>query len=159
MMKLAVFSDTHGRTDGMLRTIRIVTPDVVFHLGDYERDTRCIRAAFPELLVCAVSGNCDAQPENPDTAAFTLGGVRIFASHGHRYGVKFSQNALLNAGYFSGAGLILFGHTHEAMHEEISGTHILNPGSAGLGARCTYGLVTLQDGNIVSCSIQPIPAF
>lgn len=157
-MKLAVFSDTHGRTDGMLRAIRTANPDAVLHLGDYERDTHCIREAFPGRLLCAVSGNCDARPENPDTALFTLGGVRIFASHGHRYGVKFSLDALLNAGYFSDAALILFGHTHEAMHEELAGTHILNPGSAGMGARCTYGLVTLQDGKIISCSIQPIPA-
>lgn len=156
-MKLVVFSDTHGRTDGMLRAIRTENPDAVFHLGDYERDTRCIRAAFPHLLLCSVSGNCDAQPQNPDTAVFTLGGVRIFASHGHRYGVKFSLDALLNAGYFSNAGLIMFGHTHEAMHEEIAGTHILNPGSAGMGARCTYGIVTVLDEKILSCSIQPIP--
>lgn len=157
-MKLAVFSDTHGRTDGMLRAIHAANPDAVFHLGDYERDARCIPEAFPGLLLCSVSGNCDAQPKNPDTAVFTLGGVRVFASHGHRYGVKFSLDALLNAGYFSDASLILFGHTHVAMHEEISGTHILNPGSAGMGARCTYGLVTLLDGVITSCSIQPIPA-
>lgn len=157
-MKLAVFSDTHGHTDGMLHAIGKIHPDAVFHLGDYERDTRCIREAFPELLLCSVSGNCDARPQNPDTAMFELGGVRVFASHGHRYGVKFSLDALLNAGYFSDSGLILFGHTHEAMHEEIAGTHILNPGSAGMGARCTYGLVTLQDGKIMSCSIQPVPA-
>lgn len=156
-MKLAVFSDTHGHTAGMLRTIQTVAPDLVFHLGDYERDIRCIQAAFPALLICSVSGNCDARPENPDTATFTAGGVRIFASHGHCYGVKFSLDALLNAGYFSEAGLILFGHTHEAMHQELDGMHILNPGSAGLGAKCTYGLVTIADGNIVSCTVQPIP--
>lgn len=156
-MKLAVFSDTHGRTDGMLRAIRAVNPDAVFHLGDYERDTRCVRAAFPALLLCSVSGNCDARSENTDTAVFTLGGVRIFASHGDRYGVKFSLDPLLNAGYFSNAGLILFGHTHVAMHEELESTHILNPGSAGLGARCTFGLVTITDGAVASCTIQPIP--
>lgn len=156
-MKLAVFSDTHGRTAGMLRAIHTIEPDVVFHLGDYERDIHCIRRSFPALLLCSVSGNCDVQPENLDTAMFTVGGVRIFASHGHRYGVKFSLDALLNAGYFSGAGLILFGHTHEAMHQELDGTHILNPGSAGIGAHCTYGLVTIANGKIVSCAVHPIP--
>lgn len=156
-MKLAVFSDTHGRIDGMLRVIRATQPDAVFHLGDYERDTSGIRKDFPGLMLCSVSGNCDAKPEQPDTAVFTIGGIRIFASHGHRYGVKFSLDALLNAGYFSNAGLILFGHTHVPMHEEIAGTHILNPGSAGMGAHCTYGLVTLQDGKISTCTVQPIP--
>lgn len=156
-MKITVFSDTHGHTGGMLRAIRAAKPDAVFHLGDYERDIRCVREAFPALLLCSVSGNCDSRPENPDTAVFTVGGVRIFASHGHRYGVKYALDALLNAGYFSNAGLILFGHTHVAMHEELEGTHILNPGSAGMGARCTYGLITIEDGQVVSCAVLPVP--
>ena len=37
-MRIAVFSDTHGRTDGMIRAVRDEKPDAVIHLGDCERE-------------------------------------------------------------------------------------------------------------------------
>lgn len=129
----------------------------MFHLGDHERDAQYVRTQFPGLPLCSVSGNCDDRPQNPDSAVFNITGVRIFATHGHRYRVKFTLDALCNAGYFSGANLILFGHTHAAMHRELDGMHLFNPGSAGLGAHRTWGLITLEHGQIQACEILPVP--
>lgn len=157
-MKLAVFSDTHGRTAGMLRALAAERPDAVIHLGDHERDTRCVRETFPDLPLYSLSGNCDAHPQQPDTAQLTLAGVHILATHGHRYRVKLGLDALWNAGYFSGAGLVLFGHTHTALHEQREGVQLLNPGSAGVGAHCSYAVVELSRGKIVACALRPIPA-
>ena len=46
-MKIAVFSDTHGNTGKMLRTVEALRPDAVVHLGDYERDTGGLKKASP----------------------------------------------------------------------------------------------------------------
>ena len=156
-MRLAVFSDTHGKTDGMLRAIEAERPDAVIHLGDLERDVRPIRNRFPELTVCSVSGNCDYDASEPDTAFFKMEEVTILATHGHRYGVKMSLDAMLNAAYFGGAKLVLFGHTHIPYNKEELGIRVMNPGTAGMGMRCTYGLVQIVNGFVASCAVKPIP--
>lgn len=156
-MRIAVFSDTHGRTDGMLRAVALEKPDIVIHLGDCERDLRPLREHDPNLTVCSVSGNCDYDAVEPDTAFFDLEKVTVLATHGHRYGVKMSLDSLLNAAYFGGAKLVLFGHTHIPYNKDALGIRILNPGTAGMGGRCTYGMVQLENGLVAACTIKQIP--
>ena len=156
-MIVTVFSDTHGNPEGMVRAVEAERPDALMHLGDMERDLNTIRSRWPELPVCSVSGNCDYCAIEPDTAHLTLENVKILATHGHRYGVKMSLDPLMNAAYFSGAKLVLFGHTHIPYNKEELSIRILNPGSAGLGARRTYGVLQLEKGMVLSAVIKPIP--
>lgn len=156
-MRIAVFSDTHGRTDGMLRTVAAEKPDAVIHLGDCERDLRPLRERWPELSVYSVSGNCDYNAMEPDTAFFKIDNVTILATHGHRYGVKLSLDPMMNAAYFGGAKLVLFGHTHIPYNKEELGIRVLNPGTAGMGMRSTYGMVELVNGLVAACTVKPIP--
>ncbi len=143
-MKLLVFSDSHGTVGPMLRAVRDRAPDAVAHLGDYTRDAASLRRAFPELRLVSVRGNCDWNDRAPEAERFELGGVEIFACHGHRYGVKTGLDALLNAGYFSGARLVLFGHTHIPLRREEGGLLLLNPGPADRG----FAELELADGEI-----------
>ena len=46
-MILAVFSDTHGNTAGMLSAVRRMRPDVLVHLGDNLRDSAELAREFP----------------------------------------------------------------------------------------------------------------
>ena len=156
-MRIAVFSDTHGRVDGMLHAISAEHPDAVFHLGDCERDVRPIQRQFPSLLVYNVCGNCDFGGATPDTAYFTLENVKILATHGHRYGVKMSLDSLMNAAYFSGVKLVLFGHTHIPYNKEDLGIRVFNPGTAGLGMRRSYRMIELINGTVMSSVLKPIP--
>ena len=156
-MRIAVFSDTHGHTEGMLRAITAERPDAVIHLGDCERDARAVSASDPDLPLYQVSGNCDFHADHPDTAFWTIDDVCVLATHGHRYGVKMSLDPMLNAAYFGGAKLVLFGHTHIPYNKEELGIRIMNPGTAGLGIRCTYGLIELINGMVLSCTTKPIP--
>ena len=55
---MLVFSDSHGRTLGMVRAVRQQQPDAVFHLGDCERDTQRLEKEFPDLPLYRVCGNC-----------------------------------------------------------------------------------------------------
>jgi putative phosphoesterase len=125
-----------------------------------EGGTRVSEALPP--VIAAVRGNCDgvwqepfsggafcatADGGNPESAyapagfrvgapehlVFTAAGRTVFVAHGHQYGVKNGRAALVSAAAQSGAGLILYGHTHRAYYAESPGAFVLNPGSCRFG--------------------------
>ena len=100
-MKLAVFSDTHGRTAGMLSAAKRIRPDVFVHLGDHIRDSLELAHEFPDTPLYAVAGNCDFSSKEPDRMTFLIGTTTVFATHGHGYAVKYTMEPLLNAGHFA----------------------------------------------------------
>ena len=102
-MKLAVFSDTHGRTAGMLSAAKRIRPDVFVHLGDHIRDSLELAHEFPDTPLYAVAGNCDFSSKEPDRMTFLIGTTTVFATHGHGYAVKYTMEPLLNAGHFAEA--------------------------------------------------------
>ena len=153
-MRLAVFSDTHGRTELLAGAVRRSQPDILVHLGDYLRDSRVLSAAFPELPLYAVPGNCDFSREE-DTLCFMAGEVRVFATHGHRYFVKSTLDSLLNSAHFAGAGLVLYSHTHTACISYPAGMTVVNPGSAGLGPEPSFAVIDIR-GSAVSAKIEPM---
>ena len=133
-MKLLVFSDSHGKLTPMFSAVEREKPDAVIHLGDYVRDVDALRERFPALTVYSVRGNCDHGSEVTELLELTLEGVPVFLCHGHCYGVKYGTEKLLNAGWFSGARLVLFGHTHRPLLQEYEELTLLNPGSAASSA-------------------------
>ena len=146
----------------MVRAIRQQQPDTVFHLGDCERDTQRLGKKVPgppaeRLPLSRVCGNCDREPVNPEVQQLTLDGVKFFLTHGHRYSVKYTLDALLNAAYFAGADMVLFGHTHRAVSETMQGLYVVNPGTAGVGALCTYACIETENGAIRTVGIHAIP--
>ena len=145
-MKICVFSDSHGSPDNMLRAIELEKPALCFFLGDGERDLEPVRQRFPALAIHAVRGNCDLRSELPKFLCCAVGGLRVFAAHGHLYDVKHDPSlfGLLRAA--EGADLALFGHTHTALAERREGTVIFNPGSIGRSARPSYGVITIGEG-------------
>ena len=152
-MKLLIFSDSHGTTAPMLRAAGERKPDALFHLGDHTRDARALAEAFPGIPLLSVRGNCDWDDRTtPEAAEADFAGVRVYACHGHRYGVKLGLDALCNAGYFSGAGLVLFGHTHLPLIERVGEMWLVNPGSA----RRTCAEVTVEDGEVKRAEILEI---
>lgn len=155
-MILAVFSDTHGNTAGMLSAVRRMRPDVLVHLGDILRDSAELACEFPELPLHAVPGNCDFARREPDTDTFMAGLVTVFATHGHRYSVKYGLDSLLNAAHFSGAGLVLYGHTHIARIDYYGGMTVVNPGTSGLGPQPSFALIEIGADDRISAKILPI---
>ena len=133
-MKLLIFSDSHGKTAPMFSAVEREKPDAVLHLGDHVRDAEALKTRFPSLPVYNVRGNCDPGADAPEQLEITLGGVPVFLCHGHRYNVKYGTEKLLNAGWFSGAKLVLFGHTHRALLQEYEELTLLNPGTAASSA-------------------------
>lgn len=128
-MRVAVVSDTHGDTSGMLKGLgQLGAVDAVIHLGDYGNDIQAARSQCKTLY--AVHGNTDNSRGLPEELLIRLGGHSVFLCHGHRYGVKQGLERLYYRGVELGADIVLFGHTHRAVsvkHDII----LFNPGSAG----------------------------
>lgn len=156
-MKILVFSDTHGRTGGMLRAIAAHNPDTVLHLGDCAEDMRRVEKDYPMLPILKVCGNCDDYPHEQETREVSLGGMKLYMAHGHRHRVKWELEPLLLAGQCAGAQMVLFGHTHRAVWETFGGMYVLNPGTAGIGPNKTFALLEIENGDVKRCEILPIP--
>ena len=155
-MKIAVFSDSHGETEGMVRAAEHYRPELIVHLGDCVRDAQELAGCFYTIPMLSVRGNCDWSPDTEETLVVREDGVTIFITHGHRYGVKLGLDALLNSVGFSGAQLGLFGHTHAALCRDFGGVTLLNPGSAGRGPHPTWASVDTDCRGGFECRIRKI---
>ena len=155
-MRLAGFSDTHGNTNLMPQAVRRMQPDILVHLGDHIRDSRLLASEFPSIPLYAVPGNCDFASREQDTLEFFAGPVKVFATHGHRYYVKSTMDSLLNAAHFSGAQLVLYGHTHIARIDYYGGMTVVNPGTSGLGPQPSFALIEIGADDRISAKILPI---
>ena len=128
-MRIGVISDTHGSAFGIERAVRAL-PDVEawIHLGDVVPDVRTLekRAGVP---VYSVRGNCDFDARLAAEQVLTLAGVRIFACHGHQYGVRYDRTRLFYRAEELQCTLVLYGHTHVSLLEASGALLALNPGS------------------------------
>lgn len=147
MMKILVFSDSHGRVAPMERAIRLEQPDQIFHLGDCVPDGTALKKYGIPLL--QVAGNCDPGSQEPEIRVLELEGVRIYMTHGHLHGVKTLYQRAIYAALGEDAQLLLFGHTHRAECYYDQGLWLLNPGA--VGAWGSYGVILLADGRLECC--------
>lgn len=86
--------------------------------------------------VLSVRGNCDLWgPPRAETLLRTFEGVRIFGTHGHRYGVKQGLLRFSLAAQEQQAQVALFGHTHIPYCRQEDGLWLLNPGAAAAALR------------------------
>ena len=149
-MKICVFSDSHGNAEPMITAIEQEQPQLVFFLGDGARDLEEVQERFPGLSYYAVRGNCDLWSSLNATISCELGGVRIFAAHGHQYQVKYESSlaTLTAAARKEGAAAALFGHTHEPYCAEHDGILLFNPGSVRRILHPCYGVLNIEDGKL-----------
>ena len=166
-MEILVFSDSHGKTEGMRRALRaqIKRPDLILHLGDGAGDLEYLSArAVPSV---SVRGNCDwftVATHLAEERCFEEMGHRILMTHGHRYGVKSGVRELLSRAVELGADIVLFGHTHVSYEETIpAGTvvcgvelerpmYLFNPGSIGRNEMrngLSFGTIALTEKGVL----------
>lgn len=130
-MTVLVVSDSHGRNENLERAILQVRPDMIYHLGDaqgYENELRT-GCGVPLFYV---RGNCDWGSDAPIYQVTKLGSHRIFLTHGDRYGVKYSNEELINAAMQHDCDVAIYGHTHWPELVKADGMTVLNPGSISL---------------------------
>lgn len=149
-MKILAFADSHGYNMGMAYAVEREAPDAVLHLGDHAEDARDLGRAFSSLPILSVRGNNDYDRDVPLFCVTTLGGVRMYLTHGHREHVYSTCDLVAQRAREEGCTLALFGHTHRVQVERIAGVLVCNPGSISLprGGPASYARLTVGDGQI-----------
>ena len=155
-MRIAVFSDTHRNIDGAIAAVNQYRPDLIIHLGDHFMDAQKLKMEFPHIPMECVPGNCDYAPNEDVVKIIEPMGVRIMLTHGHTYRVKYETMPLLNAAFFQGANVVLYGHTHMPTYTLVQGMHIVNPGSAGQGRNRTWAKIEIEDGKVKDVRLMDI---
>lgn len=116
----------------------------------------CWPASSPPSRSTPCPATVTSPAANQDTLEFYAGPVKVFATHGHRYYVKSTMDSLLNAAHFSGAQLVLYGHTHIARIEYPAGMTVVNPGSSGLGSEPSFAVIDISDSGGIAARILPM---
>lgn len=153
-MKILVFSDSHHTLGAMYDAVVLEQPDCVLHLGDCTPDAEDLSSAFDGLDLTFVPGNCDYAPTAAPSLLREIGGVRIFLTHGHLFGVKSGLTRLELEARRLGAQIALFGHTHRPFLEERDGLVLMNPGSCS-AISADYGVITAENGRF-SCALKTL---
>ncbi|MDQ2956090.1 MAG: metallophosphatase family protein [Actinomycetota bacterium] len=162
-MLIAVLSDTHAprfwKSCPASVAVVLAGADLILHAGDV-----CTPAVLDELSqwapVHAVLGNNDGPDVRqwgvPETLELELAGLPIAMIHDS--GPATGRPARLRR-RFPAAALVVFGHSHIPLTEVHDGRRIFNPGSPTdrrRQPRGTMGLLSIQDGQLLSAEILPV---
>lgn len=150
-MRILVFSDSHGNSHRIREAILSnPTADTVIHLGDGERDLDELQPILGGKRLVCVCGNCDYGSMLRDNETLNIGSVRILCTHGHREGVKYGTDSLIDKAKRLGARIVLYGHTHEPVTDYDDGLYVMNPGSIREGC---YGAIDITAAGIVCLNL------
>lgn len=154
-MKILVISDSHGYSGNILKVLnKVIDIDMLIHLGDGEREFNDIKATYPKVKMYHVAGNCDYDSLSPNELVIPIDfNVKIFATHGHRYYVNYSLEAIKSSARENGCSIAIFGHTHQRLERYEDGLYILNPGSISCprdGNKPSYGIVEVSKAGIMT---------
>lgn len=143
-MKAIIFSDSHRNFAPMTKAMEAEGKvNQIIHAGDVHSDVEDLIIAYSQIPVAFVKGNNDFWlPDVPEDRVFDLAGVRIFLTHGHQYGVKYTLAKLCQKATELGADIAVFGHTHVPHMEKVGKVTLFNPGAAAKG----YGVLEINDG-------------
>lgn len=156
-MRILVISDSHGSRRAIENAIEAQPPaEHIFFLGDKLEDIEDFDLYFPERTFHTVSGNCDFFGNASTEGICTLGGKKIFYTHGHTYGVKGSKASLTSYARSRGADIALYGHTHIPDTTYLDGLYLVNPGSIGRGREkgCSYAVIDIIGKDILPIIIR-----
>lgn len=150
-LRVIVFSDSHGHLANAVRSLQEAGHlDLIIHAGDFYRDALSL-AFEANLPVKAVMGNCDHNEEGPQELVLELAGHRILLVHGHAYTSKRRFDKLASRALETGAGTVVFGHSHTAEIGRESGVLLFNPGSITRPRdldRPSYGILEVDEDGI-----------
>jgi putative phosphoesterase len=126
---VAAVADTHGKTELIIKELRLLNPDHILFAGDYYDDGQKI---FKVLKIPgnSVAGNCDISNRMKQEEIISLMGYKIFLVHGHQFGVKRDLNRLKYRAQELAVDAVVFGHTHSPFCDKIGDLWLINPGSA-----------------------------
>ncbi|MFA6034173.1 MAG: metallophosphoesterase [Myxococcota bacterium] len=151
MYRIGLISDTHGQWDSRIARIFDGVSHIV-HAGDIGSE-RVITRLEKIARVTAVKGNTDIDEMAcyPEFTMVELCGLRFFVTHilGKSSGMKLD---VMKALHLMRPDVVVYGHTHLYVAEQLSGALFVNPGSAGpkrFNNPRTAADLTVQDRNII----------
>ena len=129
-MNIGIISDTHGNLSAVDNAVTIAQKmDMWLHCGDCVPDAEYLQSLV-DVPVYGVAGNCDwPMGDICYERIIDAAGHKIFMTHGHNYGVRYTQEYIMEAAETQGADIAIYGHTH-IVEYLIGSILILNPGSA-----------------------------
>lgn len=146
MVQVLVMSDSHGN-ETLLRKALAAAPqaDAVIHLGDGAAEA--LRVAKEDSRPWhIVRGNCDYGEAVPVSTVVTLGGAKLFLTHGYAQRVKSGLLTLTYTAKEREVAATLYGHTHIPAVDFHEGMLLLNPGS--IASTGTYAVLEIRNGDI-----------
>lgn len=129
-MNIGIISDTHGNWASIDNVVSMAQKmDMWLHCGDCVSDAEYLQNLVG-VPVYGVAGNCDwPTGKTCYERIIDVAGHKIFLTHGHNYGARYTTEYIMEATESQGADIAVFGHTH--MVEYLPGSPlVLNPGSA-----------------------------
>jgi putative phosphoesterase len=155
--RIGIIGDTHGFVHpGVAGAFRGV--ERIIHAGDVG-DIKVLHALELIAPVTGVRGNYDSSPELasrllPDPSGITLAGLPALLTH-RMFTMGWNEHKELIAGMIAQSpappALVIFGHTHTSVCEELQGIWFVNPGYAGpdpLEGPDSVALLEVEDGRI-----------
>ena len=125
-MDIVIVSDSHGNKKAIDYIFNNYKFDHFIYLGDGVEDLGTYQY-LPNVHI--VRGNCDFFDSHPLELNLEFEGVKILATHGHKYMVKYTKSALAKEAIEQNVQVALFGHTHKFCDEFCDGVRLINPGS------------------------------
>lgn len=158
-MKIIVFSDSHGYTYNLKKAVeKHLDANLLIHLGDGQKDIETVMAEHPNIKYYHVAGNCDFGSVLPSAKTIDADyNIKIFATHGHLYHVKYTLEYLKETARESGCNIVLYGHTHIKYNSYEDGLYILNPGSISCpkdSTKPSYAIIDISKAGIVTNIIE-----
>ena len=163
--RILIMSDTHGRSEYAERVLKKVGKlDHIIHCGDLSGDEDYIRSCAFHYCECPctmVAGNNDFFGDLPQEETLMIAGQKIFVTHGHRYGVSYEYDRLIEAAKKKGADIVCTGHTHAPYIDRCGGDLLLiNPGSLSLPRMSrdkSYAMLELDESGFRYAWINYLP--
>lgn len=155
-MRIIVMSDSHRNYFSVEKIVRRnLDADFFIHLGDGEEDVDKVIVRYPEVAsrFIHVKGNCDSGSFSENVCTLNLLGHKIFATHGHLYGVNYSLEDIKKVALANECDIILYGHTHARYNSYKDGVYIMNPGSASCprdGKAPSFGCINITEAGVVT---------
>lgn len=155
-MRIIVMSDSHRNRTAVEKIVsRNLDADMFIHLGDGETDVDYIITKYPEIAskFYHIAGNCDYNSLSPESLTLTVGEHRIYATHGHIHGVKYSLDDFIQTAKANNCNIALYGHTHVSQNSYCDGMYIMNPGSASIpkdGRNPSFGCIDIVSAGVVT---------
>jgi putative phosphoesterase len=169
VIKVIIFSDSHGDVETMRGVTEKEKPDIIIFLGDGIADAEKLSEKYPRINFIKVLGNVDSKndSENEEWIKFAeICGKRFIITHGHTFIDEFkdykqtdenrvkSRNDMLKFMSDNNADILLHGHTHEPYINRAQTpdktSWIMNPGSIRRGGNfpAVYGVLKFDENGI-----------